>query len=227
MYFSGRILCSETQDIEHVSVLKKGDKEIVFIDRVSESSDCPTVTTDDYAGGFNATEHLIQNRCRRIAYLSISDHISINQKRMQGYFDALKRNNVNVDEKLIIPCTTETDKQHQIIKKLLLRKKAPDGIFASVENLAIATYNVCHDLKIRIPQQIKVICFSNLRTASLLDPPLSTIAQPAFEMGKEACALLFRRIEKKYIPNKTEHLVLKSTLVIRESTLQKRSNGSR
>ncbi len=220
-------LCSETQSIEHISTLKDRGKEIVFFDRVSHLSDCPTVTTDDYASGFNATEHLIQNNCKRIAYLSISDNISINQKRMQGYLDALKRNDVNVDEKLIIPCTTETDKHHQIIKKLLLRKRAPDGIFASVENLAIATYNVCRDLNIRIPQQVKVISFSNLRTASLLKPSLSTIAQPAFEMGKEACSLLFRRIEKKSIPNKTEHLVLKSTLVIRESTLEKRSGAAR
>ncbi len=105
-----------------------------------------------------------------------------------------------------------------IIKKLLSKKKKPDGIFASVEKLAIATYHVCNDLKIKIPAGLKIISFSNLRTASLLNPSLSTITQPAFEIGKEACELLFRKIEKKSSSYVSEHVVLKSTLIPRKST---------
>jgi LacI family transcriptional regulator len=94
----------------------------------------------------------------------------------------------------------------------------PDGVFASVEKLAIATYEVCNELGLRIPEDVKVISFSNLQTAALLNPSLTTITQPAFEMGREAASILFRLIEKKgsnFILDKT---VLKSTLVERNST---------
>jgi LacI family transcriptional regulator len=211
-------LSCETQGHQHLNRLKEAGIEIVFFDRVSQLSDCPTVTTDDYTSAYKATEHLIQNKCKRIAFLSLPDHISINQNRKQGYIDALKSKNKVVDNRLIIPCVNEPEKDYLIVRDVLSRKNPPDGIFAVVEKLAIATYNACNDLKIKIPRQLKIITFSNLPTASLVNPSMSTITQPAFEMGMEACALLFRRIEKKYLSNKTEHIVLKSNLIARKST---------
>ncbi len=90
--------------------------------------------------------------------------------------------------------------------------------FATVEKLAISTYYVCNDIKLKIPQQIKIISFSNLRTASLLAPSLSTITQPAFEIGKESASLLFRMIEKKTFGNRIDKIVLKSSLIERDSS---------
>lgn len=211
-------LCSETADHQHLKRLKETGMPIVFFDRIAELSDCPTVTTDDYESGYKATEHLIQNKCKSIAYLSLSQHTSINRKRELGYIDALKGNNINPDRNLSVCCSNENGDSILIIKKLLSRKKKPDGIFASVEKLAIATYHVCNDLKIKIPHDLKIISFSNLRTASLLNPSLSTITQPAFEIGREACELLFRKIEKKSNNYMSEHIVIKSSLIAREST---------
>lgn len=221
---SGRVdgvlmsLCSETSDIQHLLRLKESGMPMVFFDRIAELSDCPTVTTDDYESGYKATEHLIQKGCNTIAYLSSSQHTSINHKRQQGYMDALKNNNIKPDKKSIIQCGNENGNDIATIKKLLSRKKRPDGIFASVEKLAIAAYHVCNAMKIKIPADVKIISFSNLRTASLLNPPLSTITQPAFEIGKEACDLLFRKIGKKSYFNMREHIVLKSSLIARGST---------
>ena len=219
---SGRVdgvlvsLCSETSDIQHLISLKETGIPIVFFDRIAELSDCPTVTTDDYESGYKATEHLIQKGCKTIAFLSLSQHTSINHKRQQGYIDALTKNKIKISNSLIIQFGKVND--NLIIKKLLSRKKKPDGIFASVEKLAIATYYVCNEMKIKIPHDLKIVSFSNLRTASLLNPSLSTVTQPAFEIGKEACELLFRKIEKKSSRYMSEHLVLKSSLIARGST---------
>ncbi len=221
---SGRVdgvlmsLCSETADYQHLVRLKETGMPIVFFDRIAEIPDCPTVTTDDYESGYRATEHLLQNHCKTIAYLSLSQHTSINRKRQQGYIDALKNIPAKPGKNLAVHCGDENGGIMLAIKKLLSKKNRPEGIFASVEKLAIATYHVCNELKLKIPGDLKVISFSNLRTASLLNPSLSTITQPAFDIGREACELLFRKIEKKSNNYMSEHLVLKSSLIARGST---------
>ena len=93
------------------------------------------------------------------------------------------------------------DENYKIVKQLLSSKNKPDAIFASVEKLAITAYEVCNDLNIKIPNDIKIICFSNLATAALLNPSLSTITQPAYEIGKKAAEVLFKYLDKnkKYI----------------------------
>jgi LacI family transcriptional regulator len=221
---SGRVdgvimsICSETPDVQHLVRLKESGMPMVFFDRVTDIPDCPTVTTDDYESSYKATEHLIQKGCRTIAYLSLSKFTSVNQKRKQGYMDALLGNKIKVESRLIIQCENDNEKNQTIIRKLLSSKKRPDGIFASVEKLAIATYYVCNEMKIAMPGELKLISFSNLRTASLLNPSLSTITQPAFEIGKEACELLFMKINKKSYLTQKGHLIIKSSLIEREST---------
>jgi LacI family transcriptional regulator len=211
-------LCRDTASIKHLEALKETGIPIVFFDRVPENMECPTVTTDDYESGFKATEHLIKSGCKKIACLSLSSLLSITHKRTHGYQDALKKHKLKPDPNLIIDCTNDNAANLLLIKKLLSRKDRPDGIFATVEKLAISTYYVCNDMKLKIPQQLKVISFSNLRTASLLSPSLTTITQPAFEIGKESAALLFRMIEKKTFGNRIDKIVLKSTLIERNSS---------
>ena len=94
----------------------------------------------------------------------------------------------------------------------------PDGIFAAVEKFAVNTYEVCHELKIRIPEQIKVISFSNLSATALFDPPLSAIVQPAYEIGKEAANVLFKVVEKKKLLAKESKLTIPSFIIERRST---------
>jgi LacI family transcriptional regulator len=100
----------------------------------------------------------------------------------------------------------------------VLEEIKPDGLFSSVERLAFATYYVCNDLNISIPKDLKVISFSSLAIAPLLCPPLSTITQPAYEMGIKAATLLFDELENKsHVPVKKQH-VLNSKLFIRKSS---------
>ena len=105
-----------------------------------------------------------------------------------------------------------------LIRELLLRRPDIGGIFASVERLAISAYRVCHELGHRIPQDIKVSGFSNLEAALLLDPPLSTITQPAYDIGREAAKILLRAVEKKKAVLPGQSLVLESALFVRRST---------
>ncbi|MGB8191794.1 MAG: LacI family DNA-binding transcriptional regulator [Chitinophagaceae bacterium] len=221
---SGRVdgvlisLSSETNDITHLLELRQKGLPIVFFDRVCEEIETAKITTDDYESGFKATEHLIGRGCKKIAYLLISENLSIGIKRMQGYQDALKKHDIDFDDKLVVHGSKNNDENYVVIKNLLKRKNRPDGIFASVEKLAITTYHVCRELSLNIPQDVKIISFSNLETASLLNPSMTTITQPAYDIGKEAAAILFKALDKNKIAISNEKIMLKSELIIREST---------
>jgi len=138
--------------------------------------------------------------------------------RMRGYLEALKQYNLKQEKKLIVDCVDDREKNYASIEALLKSKERPDGIFASVEHLAITSYLVCKNAKIKIPKDVKIISFSNLETASLLNPSLTTITQPAFEIGREAAAILIKALTKKGFALTNSKLVLPSKLIQREST---------
>lgn len=211
-------LSNKTINDENLRQIQQQGTPIVFFDRVRDDFETAKVTTDDFESGFNACEHLIQQGCKRIAYLQLSKNLSIGLNRMNGYLEALKKYNLPENDKLIIDCVDDRQKNYDMIKDLLNAKDRPDGIFASVEHLAITTYQVCKDMKLRIPKNVKVLSFSNLETASLLNPSLTTITQPAFEIGKEAATILLKALTKKGFVLTDTKLVLPSKLIVRDST---------
>ncbi|MEI6948372.1 LacI family DNA-binding transcriptional regulator [Paraflavisolibacter sp. H34] len=211
-------LAATTRSYDHISELIRCNIPVVFFDRICHEIETAKITTDDFASSFNATEHLIQNGCRDIAYLSLSENLSIDNKRKQGYLEALHKYDIPVNEARIVKCNGDEKVNYRKVKQLLNSSNPPEGIFASVEKLALVTYQVCHDLDIQIPDSVKVICFSNLPTAPLLCPPLTTISQPAFEMGKQAATILLKHLDKKRVSIPNENITIKSVLVERGST---------
>ncbi len=205
------------KDFLHLHELKKKGLPIIFFDRVCEDFDTAKVITDDYESGYLATRHLIEQGCRQIAHLGISRNLSIGNKRLKGYLQALQDGDLVVNDSLIVECSHENDIDMGLIRELF-KNHQPDGIFASVEKYAIATYEMCRELNLSIPQDVKVIGFSNLQTAEYLNPSLSTITQPAYEMGKEAATMLFKALDKKMFMLKDEDIILQSTLIPRDST---------
>lgn len=216
-------LSEQTSETNHLEELKEKAIPLVFFDRVAEHIEVPKIATDDYNCGINATEHLIRNGCKRIAFLSISQNLSISNKRLNGYLEALKKNNITQDNRLILSFEKNDEKNNDAIRALLKGKNRPDGVFASVEKLAIMVYEICEELKLNIPKKIKVITFSNSYMAPLLNPSLTTITQPAYEIGREAATMLFKLIEKKEHHFLVEKKVLNSILIERSSTKGKAS----
>ncbi|MDB5135852.1 MAG: LacI family transcriptional regulator [Mucilaginibacter sp.] len=208
----------EANDHNYLKKLEQKNIPVVFFDRVYEDIDVSKVTTNDYESSFAATEHLIETGCRRIAYLVVNKSVSIGKVRGQGYLDALAKHGIPFDDDLVIDCSQEEKINYSIIKNVLEEIK-PDGIFSSVERLAFATYYVCNDLNISIPEDLKIISFSSLGIAPLLCPALSTITQPAYEMGIKAATLLFDELEKKNPAAPKKQHVLKSKLFIRKSSM--------
>jgi LacI family transcriptional regulator len=205
-----------TNSFEHLQAYQEGNTPLVLFDRVCESMNVPRITTDDTDAAFKATEHLLKAGCKRVDFLSMAGTLSISTRRKLGYKRALEMHGLPND--LTLECTTSDDENRQIIRDFLEKEKNVDGIFAAVEKLAVNTYQVCQELGITIPKKIKVISFSNLAAAALFDPPLSTIVQPAYDIGKEAANILFKIIEKKMILPTERKIIIPSKIVDRRST---------
>lgn len=209
----------ETSQSGHISDLIATGIPLIFFDRICEDVETAKITTNDFESGYKAAEHLIQQGCSKIAFLTISTSLSISNKRLEGYLQALSDHKLKALKQHIVLCTNDAKQNHPLIKKLLQQKNKPDGIVASVEKLTTPVYMACADLKLKIPEDVKVICFSNLETASILNPSLTTITQPAFEMGKTATQLLFNTLEKANFNLLKENVVIPSSLAVRNSTV--------
>jgi LacI family transcriptional regulator len=221
---SGRVdgillsVSQETQSSHHIKEAVETGIPVVFFDRICEDVQTAKIITDDFEGGYKAAKHLAESGCRKIAYLFVSASLSISNSRLKGYKKALEDYHIPFTDSDIVECSNDPDSNSQIIKDLLKKKKRPGGIIASVEKLTTPVYLACKDLKLDIPGDIKIISFTNLQTALILDPPLTTITQPAFEMGKEAASVLFKALGKTNYNLKKETIVIPSVLTIRNST---------
>lgn len=220
---SGRVdgvlmsISSETTSNTHIQELYDKKIPLVLFDRTADEITTTKITTDDFESSFKATQHLIKRGCKKIAYLSISKHLSINNKRIQGYLKALA--DAKMDEvQNVLQCSNSTKENNLLLQKLFQSKARPDGILASVEKLTTPVYLTCKELKINIPKELKIISFSNSEAAPILNPSLTTVTQPAFEMGKRAAVVLFKAIEKKNSRLANENIVIESSLIVREST---------
>jgi LacI family transcriptional regulator len=208
----------ETTKGDHIGEVQTLGMPVVFFDRVCDEVETAKVTTNDFESGYEATNHLIGKGCKQITYLSISATLSIANKRMEGYYKAMIDHNIQVKENSVVFCTNNEKDNYTILKKLMSSKDQPDGLIASVEKLTITVYHVCKELDLQIPQDVKVVSFSNLASALILNPSLTTITQPAFEMGKAAASLLFNALEKRNFILKQENVILPSVLNVRNST---------
>lgn len=222
---SGRVdgilvsLAGGTRNISHLEKLKNLGVPMVQFDRVSRKLNTATVTTDDYASGYKATAHLLRAGCRHIAHLQVSANLSIGCRRMQGYSAALHDHHIPYDAGLVLNGSGTNAENLGRIRHFLMQHPRVDGIFASVERLALSSYQACQSMGLAIPDDIKIVGFSNMETAALLAPALTTVTQPAHAIGHEAARILFQAITKNKPVLPSQSLELKSELVVRASTV--------
>ena len=221
---SGRVdgilmsVSGETNTSDHVKEVIASGMPVVFFDRICEDVETARVVTDDFESSYRATCHLIQQGCKRIACSYSSKNLSINNKRVEGYKKALTDHAIKTYEADTILCDSNLRGNYEIIQNALRKKKKPDGIIAYEEKLTTPIYLACRDLKLSIPGKIKVISFTNLQAALILSPTLTTVTQPAFEMGKVAATVLFTALRKNNFNLKEETVVIPSVLNVRHST---------
>ncbi|TYP99093.1 LacI family transcriptional regulator [Tenacibaculum adriaticum] len=219
----GLLMCltKKTKNIE--SVLNVLDKiPLVLFDKVSSKIPCTQVIINEKQAAYNAVEHLINIGKKRIAIFKESENSFNSEKRFEGYLQALKDYNIAIDEKLILSTEDISMAQGKRLTNIILTlKNRPDAIFAITDSCAIGAIKNLNKHKIKIPEEIAVVGFSNSFSSTIIEPKLTTIDQPGRKIGKTAVKYLIEDIinENTYnVGNKT--IEIKTNLIVRDSTLR-------
>lgn len=207
---------AETTDGKHLESFVERKIPVVLFDRTIENMPFSSVTSNDYESSYAATVHLIENNCNSIGFLKFGKNLQNIEKRLKGYQQALTDYNLKPNNNLILTLEQDADENIEKIKRFILNKK-PDALFASVEHLAMATYDACKQIDLTIPNNLKLLAYSNLNIARHFSPPLTTIVQPAYEIGESSATLLLNLLKNKHL-DEIEDLMIDSEISFRAST---------
>lgn len=204
-------------EYNHFKEIINDGTPIVMFDRIAEGVECDKVVVDDFDSALNSTQRLIDLGCKNIALFSSVDNLSVGKLRAEGYLKALEKNNIPVNENLIIRTDSEDDLKDKI--ENIFDNNTIDGIFALEENDSVAALRIAIKKGFKVPEEISIIGFADGILASRrLSPSLTTVSQHGIEIGEVAAKLLINRLESKEENLPYETVVIKTKLKEREST---------
>jgi DNA-binding LacI/PurR family transcriptional regulator len=207
---------SETKVFDHFKKIQEKEMPMVVFDRITPHLKAPSVRIDNMDGGFQATEHLIEQGYKRIAILAGPKNLGISNTRLEGYIHALNKHKIKPDNDLIIHCDFNQDYAYVATQELLAGKKKPDAIFTISDRMAIGAMLAIKERGLRMPQDIGLVGFNNEPFTNLVTPRISSVDQPSFELGKIAAKLFIERVHNSDMDHVEE--ILKPKLCIRESS---------
>ena len=211
-------ISQNTKNGNHFKELIDRGIPLVFFDRACNDVSTNKVIIDDAKSAFKAVTHLIERGNKRIAHFSGPRTLEICKQRLKGYKDALKQANLPLLNELIRFGDLHEDNGYESMDALLKENIIPDAIFAVNDPVAIGAFQRIKEAGLKIPDDISIVGFSNNKITSLVDPPLTTVNQPSFDMGKKAAEILVEMIENDKSNNQKNTIVLDAELIVRSST---------
>lgn len=196
-------------------MLERGTK-LVLIDRTLEGVDCPMVTTDNVKVGGLATEHLISLGHKKIGHLR-GTSTSTSRERFEGYKQALSKNDLVFDKKLVRDCGLMESEGYRAMRSWIEDGDLPTAIFAVNDPAAIGAMQAMSEAGLKIGKDIAVVGSGNIHYGDMLSVPLTTVSWSRSEMGQAAARLLIQSIEANNGDAANQKILLSPTLIVRES----------
>ncbi|WNH14323.1 LacI family DNA-binding transcriptional regulator [Thalassobellus suaedae] len=216
-------IANGTANFNHLNEVLALNKPMVMFDKIAKIVKCSKIIIDDRKAAYDATQHLIDTGCKRIAHFRgpLLPQNSID--RFLGYKKALLDNNMPYDPSLVYICECgdmSFEEGKKSAQQLLKDHSDVDGIFINTDLVAIGALNEFNKQGIKIPEEISIVGFSNWFMSSVISPTLTTIDQPGYQMGKTAFKQLYKEIKaiKNKKPKTPKTITLETALVKREST---------
>ena len=213
-------LSHENTDYEHLKRLQRKGIPLVFFDRDADEIDVPKVMVDNVGAAYEATKHLIENGCKRIAFLAGPINVTVSNQRQLGYENALQNSGLKIDKSLIVHGNYNLQKVIELTNELFELENPPDGLVVVSDRLAVGAISALRVKKIRIPEDVAIVSFNDEPMCTIVTPTLTSVSQPTFEMGKMAMSLLINQINNPDTLLKPDIIVFKTELKIRESSMR-------
>ncbi len=182
---------------DNIALLRRYRMPYTSVDNFSEGMEY-CVYVDDFTGSYRAIEYLIGRGHTRIAYISgMTPEARENDRRLLGYYAAMKDHGLEVDESLVENGAFNTDTGYRKTLQLLNRRLPFSAIACGNDLIALGAYSALRERRVQVPHDISLVGFDDVYLSTIMEPRMTTVRQPAYEMGVCAASMLIGRIEKK------------------------------
>lgn len=219
MRVEGIIAClsQETTDYTHFAELKDINMPLIMFDRVCLTDQFSSVVADGEHSAQMATQHLLDNGCKRVAFIGGANHLDIVKRRKHGYLEALRNNKIPIEKELVVCRKIDYEEGKVAAQTLLALPNPPDAILAMNDTLAFAAIEVIKSHGLRVPNDIALIGYTDEQHANYIEPKLSAVSHQTYEMGETACLLLIDQIRGD---KAIRQVMIPTHLQIRESSIK-------
>jgi LacI family transcriptional regulator len=209
-----------TKNIGHLDQVLKKNIPLIFFDRSLDLQGASSVTVDDFQGSYDATQHLIDQGCKRIAHLTLGRELRIYDNRFKGYRQALGDNGIAFDKNLVITLKSDIEEGKLAAKKLMAQDSPPDAIFSSTDYGALGVIKWLTHNGYKVPKDVCVVGFSNEPFTQFMELSISSVDQNPLEMGKTAANVFLEQIRETTVKIEKK-VILSPNLLIRDSSIRK------
>lgn len=215
-------LSFDTKNLDHYKPFKEKNVPVIFFDRVEQEGSNTVVIIDNYKCGYQATEHLINEGCKKIVHITSSLKRNVYSQRFKGYKDSLADSGISFDEDLVIINDLSESAAIESAMQILKMDPLPDGVFITNDFVAAVVMRTLKEKGIKIPEQIAIVGFNNDAICTLVEPALSTINYPGIDVGEVAARNLINHLKGIGNIQNTNTIIIRSNLIIRKSSLKKK-----
>ncbi|TDW99114.1 LacI family DNA-binding transcriptional regulator [Dinghuibacter silviterrae] len=215
-------LAYDTDDLSHFDIFHKKNIPLIFFDRVSEHVHSSNILIDNRKAAYGVTSHLISQGCRKIAHITATSDSNVYVDRLAGYTHALADHSIAADKEYIIYSDLSQEAGAAAAQHILQMKHRPDAIFVANDNCAVGCMLALKQAGIRIPGDIAFAGFNNDPVSTVVEPNLTTINYPGYEMGETAARHLINHLNGNASMHIANTILLRSELIVRASSEKRR-----
>lgn len=215
-------LAFDTETLDHFLPFERKGIPVIFFDRVFEEREGTKVVINNRKAGYDATKHLIEQGCKRIAHITANLKRNVYADRLRGYQDALADHGLKYSEKQVIVDDLSEEASVLSAKKILAMRPMPDGIFITNDFCAAVVMQTLKEQGVRIPEDIAIVGFNNDVISKIVEPKLTTINYPGAEIGEIVARNLINHLQGSSNIQLTNTIIIKSDLIVRASSLRKK-----
>jgi LacI family transcriptional regulator len=214
-------LAYDTEDMAHFDNFFKKNIPVLFFDRVAQNEGTTNVTIDNRKAAYEATKHLIEGGNKRIVHITAPIKRNVYVDRLQGYKQGLADYQIPFEEKYILINNLSQDAGMEAAEIIAQMSPMPDAVFAASDACAVGCIIGLKKAGLRVPDDVAVVGFNNDPVSTVVEPNLTTINYPGYQMGEAAATSLINHLKGSSLIHTTDTILLRSELIVRESSVRK------
>ncbi|MFD1016785.1 LacI family DNA-binding transcriptional regulator [Winogradskyella rapida] len=211
-------MANETVDLSYYEKIKSNGIPLILFDRGENDLNVDYVGINDYDSSHVIVEHLISKGCKRIAHIGGYRRTRIFNNRIKGYIDAITKNNLPIDDSLIIESSLTLEDGRREMTHLLQLENRPDAVYVASDYAALGALQVLNEQGVKVPEDIRLIGFGNEPFTSLVTPSISSIEQHSKDIGRIAAETFLKRVAEPKLKQTLNKIILDAELIIRDSS---------